>query len=513
MAIEFRSSKMAIQSGQQARSGVPLVVLLSVVVVVLGLTMPRFIYVGDAVSIRMTTIRLLSAGEISVPAEVARAFGERGQYFFEHPRTRCWYSKYGVLNTFLFAPPLLVEQMCVGDLKYFADMTEEEQLFRCLLLNVWNIAVAIVFCTCLYRTARLFSARPNAAAQFVLLVMFGTFLWHYVRAQTVELFQITLFTAAFFHLLKAERCGFTDSGRRDSVAALLFVGLLALSKLIYAVTLPFFISSMIIGVLIRHGPATLADRAVVVYRELRIELGTALSCLGVLGFANWYRFGAPWVTGYQQFARESTLFTVGVEGFVGYLVDPQKSVFLYFPILLLAMSCIRRIRAEHRLSYGTAWACFIACYVVNASFVNWRGDWCYGPRYLIFALPVLSLPIALEVSDGIGKKRARTIGLAMLLVFSMATINNPFSIHGAGFFSAFRAEEAFTQLNDPEIADYFKQPHWVINRELRRYLMKNGSFKPRDLALSRQPEWDAPQLDRLLVSVPYGNFYWLYAVH
>ncbi|MDA0281710.1 MAG: hypothetical protein O3B86_00005, partial [Planctomycetota bacterium] len=167
MAIEFRSSKMAIQSGQQARSGVPLVVLLSVVVVVLGLTMPRFIYVGDAVSIRMTTIRLLSAGEISVPAEVARAFGERGQYFFEHPRTRCWYSKYGVLNTFLFAPPLLVEQMCVGDLKYFADMTEEEQLFRCLLLNVWNIAVAIVFCTCLYRTARLFSARPNAAAQFV----------------------------------------------------------------------------------------------------------------------------------------------------------------------------------------------------------------------------------------------------------------------------------------------------------------------------------------------------------
>ena len=59
--------------------------LLIAIAAFLLLTMPRFIYIGDPVTIRMTTIRLLTSGEISVPAEIAGGFGERGQFFFENP--------------------------------------------------------------------------------------------------------------------------------------------------------------------------------------------------------------------------------------------------------------------------------------------------------------------------------------------------------------------------------------------------------------------------------------------
>ena len=43
-------------------------------------------------------------------------------------------------------------------------------------------------------------------------------------------------------------------------------------------------------------------------------------------------------------------------------------------------------------------------------FAHWSGDWCWGPRYLIFLLPVLMLP-AVYLLEGL-QERKRTIALA-----------------------------------------------------------------------------------------------------
>ncbi|MCO6456392.1 MAG: phospholipid carrier-dependent glycosyltransferase, partial [Pirellulaceae bacterium] len=204
------------------------------------LTMPRFLYVGDPLTIRATTIHLLREADLSAPSEVATRFGERGQHFYQHPGNQRWYSKYGVLNALAYVPPLLVESFVSGELRHYHQLDDTQLATRGLWLNLWNVLLSLILATYLYYLAGLHGGSPRAAWWFVLLALFGTFLWHYLRAQTVEIFQVLLFTAAYYHFVR-----FSDQWRRDAgrpalqaAAAVGLLGLLSLAKTVYVVLLP-----------------------------------------------------------------------------------------------------------------------------------------------------------------------------------------------------------------------------------------------------------------------------------
>ena len=46
------------------------------------LCMPAFRYGGDPAAIEYVSVRLINSGTITVPANVAKNFGDRGQFFF-----------------------------------------------------------------------------------------------------------------------------------------------------------------------------------------------------------------------------------------------------------------------------------------------------------------------------------------------------------------------------------------------------------------------------------------------
>lgn len=499
------------RSGRRSSDALTLAATLAVAFTVLVLTMPEFIYTGDPMAIRASTIRWLETGRLDVPGEYAESFGDKGQYFFENPRTGKWYPKFGILNTFLYAPPLFLERLTAGPLGFDDGLDSVLWQRRCWWLNVYNITLSLILAVYLYRTARHVAAPPGVAMTYVLLVFFGTFLWTYLRAQTTELFQVLFFSAAQFHVVrlcpKPGQAG-TDTRVSFHIAmAATFVGLLMLVKIAYVVLLPpalFVVCAA--GYHAAHWHGGRPGHRLVLYAVLPLLTASVLLLAG-----NWYRFGSPWATGYGQWTAERALFTSQpAEGLVGFIIDPQKSVFLYFPVLLLAVFGMRSFWRQWPLPFAFACLSFLFMYLLCSWFVNWRGDWCLGPRYLLFVLPALGLPLTV-----LFRPEARCPGFVRLfsggiLVASLLTVNSPMSIHGESFFSAFEAQIRFPKSVREEIRPYFRRPLWDIHRQLRRWRMGVSAFPPLEQVRGWLTVADQQQIEDSLRKIPWGNYYWLH---
>ncbi|MCJ7545083.1 MAG: glycosyltransferase family 39 protein, partial [Phycisphaerae bacterium] len=114
-------------------------------------------------------------------------------------------------------------------------------------------------------------------------------------------------------------------------------------------------------------------------------------CLGpfviALGAYNFVRFGSPLQTGYgpahTAMGQGITLFsTPWVDGLGGLLLSPGKSVFLYNPVLLLAILGLAAFWKAHRGLAMMVIAAFAATVLFHSKFTFWSGDLAWGPRYL-----------------------------------------------------------------------------------------------------------------------------------
>ncbi|MDA1055139.1 MAG: hypothetical protein O3C40_32355 [Planctomycetota bacterium] len=505
---------------------------------VLFATMPRWIYIGDPVQMRAGTIELITHGTFEIPAERAESSGERGHYFCQHPVNGRWYSKYGMANSLLYVPPLAIEYLQTGRLPHFEELSHAEMANRCFVLNLYNIALALVLAAYLYHLALLYVPRVGSAIVFVLLNFFATFLWYYLRAQTVEIFQVLFFSAAFYHLVRTHRLlrgrslrerailtGTHFRGAKSHVSreqlrqgfwALTWLSLLCLEKQVYVLLLPVTVSFLLVSMLGNATPASeLLSR--VPRGMLREWKTTAAICLPAgltLALAlghNWYCFGSPFSTGYHQYEREKPILSWHLEaGLYGFLMDPQKSVFLYFPLIVAAMVRFRSFLKKHAFEWSFVLIAVAIYYPLNSAFSVWRGGWCYGPRYLLFVMPALSLPL-LELLDRraltLGWSRISSIVVASLVIWSLVT--QPL-IQGLEFFAFYRAHDPFMiGIHEPRIDEYFRQPFWIVNRDLVRYRTGRAAFRPLELARERYPEAAVARIERDLRSFPLGNIYWL----
>jgi hypothetical protein len=77
------------------------------------------------------------------------------------------------------------------------------------------------------------------------------------------------------------------------------------------------------------------------------------------------------------------------------LFDPSKGLFLFSPVLVLALLAIPRVRAAVTpRQFWSLVAVPAAVFLTYAGYPNWHGGWTVGPRYLVPALPFLALPLA-----------------------------------------------------------------------------------------------------------------------
>jgi hypothetical protein len=191
-------------------------------------------------------------------------------------------------------------------------------------------------------------------------------------------------------LLLGARQGGPQARARVIVATLLLTvaGLVKVTSLVFA---PAFLFAVV------------CDRSL--SRRTRRDVAVALAIGITLAAAvhvrwNLYRFDVPFDFGYDWsetipiLPARTFLLTDVPRGLAVLLVSPGKSLFLWSPVLLLAVAGAARFwRREPAVAIGIAAACGVGL-LFYAAYLFPEGGYSHGPRNLVPIVPLLLLPAA-----------------------------------------------------------------------------------------------------------------------
>lgn len=240
-------------------------------------------------------------------------------------------------------------------------------------------ALGALTCVLFFSLARrLASAR--AASLATVMVGVGTMVWVYARYPYSEVLQAACFTG-FAHAIARI---LDEPDARAARWLGLWAGLLVNSKLVYFAALPG--AALVLVWRLRDDPRRLVRLA-----GWATAVFVPLFC--IIPFYNWVRYGNPLTTGYGAVGdvAPGSLWI----GLFGLFLSPGKSVLLFSPPLVAAFAGIPAFARRHRWLAIALAASLVPVILVYARFIFWSGDYAWGPRYLVFCVPVLALPLAL----------------------------------------------------------------------------------------------------------------------
>jgi hypothetical protein len=265
--------------------------------------------------------------------------------------------------------------------------------------HVGPAALGALACLLYFALARRFVS-TRAATLATVAVGAATTVWVYARYPYSEVLQAACFTGFALALARAVE----DPGAGAARALGLWAGLLVNAKLVYFVALPG--AAAIVAWRLRREPRRMlpvAGWAAAVFVPLVL----------VIPWYNWARWGSPLVTGYGDVAAAAAgKLWVGLHGL---FLSPGKSVFLYSPPLLAALlGAAALARRSPLLVWGVALS-LAPVVAVYASFIFWAGDYAWGPRYLVFCVPVLALPLAFVAERALERRWLPAAALVVTL--------------------------------------------------------------------------------------------------
>ena len=395
------------------------------VLVANGITMPHHHYRGDAIYVQANAVDLILTGSIMVPETNLEVMGDPGQYYVQNTKNGKWYSKYGLINTFLYVPPLLAEKWVVGrlDYNYLSGV-------RICMLNGYMILWSVLIAVYLWKIFSFYSSSSAVKYSFVVAVFYATYVWYYLRTTGMEIFQL-LFFLGFYYNLVAYKNGKSaiQSGSRwidwNLFGAIVFLACLCMAKLVYLLLAPvLMVFVLLVGY--GHGIKLVDHLRMTVWSNIRCYLFSLViplaAMLVLVVYVNDCRFGSPLNTGYQQWRASRQLFSGNLwVGLHGLLVSGHGSVFLYFPVLVLSLFGVAEFVKKHAWDYSLTCVIFILFLLVHSKFCDWHGSWGLGPRFMVFILPVLSLPF-IEVLERIVAARRGDAKTWMLCVLSVVLL-------------------------------------------------------------------------------------------
>ncbi len=147
----------------------------------------------------------------------------------------------------------------------------------------------------------------------------------------------------------------------------------------------------------------------------------------------YYRFGSFFNTYVSVFAREARMLNPSLPanypwelpfhvGFLGALFKPEKSIFLFDPLLLLtvlvSVLAWKRFHCDVKAYVITAWLLVLAYICFYARYTVWSGDFAWGDRYVSSAAELaafISVPLLLRHRVELGKL-VWWIGTALIVV-------------------------------------------------------------------------------------------------
>jgi hypothetical protein len=229
------------------------------------------------------------------------------------------------------------------------------------------------------------------------LAFLGTPLWHYGRTLFTEPYLVLFTMAAYAVALR--------HAKRPTIGAVsagVAIGFGILMKP------PFILLAAPLAVLLvmRRQWKTLIAGAV--------PIAAALVALLMLN-DRW--FGSPWHA--SQAWRYGSL----AGGIAGFLFKSDKSVFLYAPVLALAVVAWPTFIRAHRREAWVVLAAIIPYFLLMSAWEEWHGGYSYGPRLILPLLPLACLSLAVlpdvlrRSSDG--KRTGRAVAFLVICALAM----------------------------------------------------------------------------------------------
>ena len=307
-----------------------------------------------------------------------------------HGRGGQIYSWYGIGQSLLMIPADLAGTW-VARLQIFADYEDDPAVRSIVVTYFTNVLVNILTALIAFRFLRQLRFSINEAVAGVLALLLCTTHLHYTQ-NMMENNYIMLLTLVGFSFQYEWLC---TASRRALVIGSGALGLNLLTRLTTGLDL---IAAGVFLLFIlwveRAGLPTIWARLLT---YLKIAAPTYAFFLLIDRVYNFYRFGSFTTTYVANFAREyrgrdpslpinfpwSTPFHVGV---FGALFTPEKSIFLFDPLLVLAILLLvilwKRLRPELRAYSATSLLLLVAYVCFYARYTYWSGDFAWGDRYV-----------------------------------------------------------------------------------------------------------------------------------
>jgi hypothetical protein len=158
------------------------------------------------------------------------------------------------------------------------------------------------------------------------------------------------------------------------------------------------------------------DRRRLTPRAVAFAAPLAMAVIVMFAY-NYTRFGDIRDTGYLRDSGAGfNALPAMWEGFLGLLVSPGRSMFLYSPVLLAGGAALWRLRKADRSTAVLLGVAALVCFVFYGSLLYWDADRSYGPRYLVPIIPLLCLPLVHTFADATRRRRlAWIVGLSVLV--------------------------------------------------------------------------------------------------
>jgi hypothetical protein len=311
-----------------------------------------------------------------------------------------YYSKYGLGQPLLATLPYMLAQR----LHPIAESGMWQPALLAYVVSLFNQFVTAFSGAMLFLLAHRLGNRISIAAAVALIWGLSTIAWPYaVTFFSEPLFTACLITAALGLLAYAQTSG------RARFAWLALAGLALGWAIVTRSTGVLLAPAFLVYALVAasgHPEGRPLALVVARIRRQRTALQTEahpwlpsalaatlafgapfLGCLALTLWHNYVRFGDVFDNGYAGESFSTPLW----KGAAGLLFSPGKSLFVYAPILALACIGWPRFWRQNRAMAALCAAVAVILILTYARWWTWWGGWCWGPRFLVPAVPFLIL--------------------------------------------------------------------------------------------------------------------------
>ena len=252
--------------------------------------------------------------------------------------------------------------------------------------------------------------RPRTAALATAILVCATTTWVYARYPYSEILQLATFLGLFRQVLRTAE----DPSRGNALGLGGWAGLALNAKYVFAVA--------IVGGLVVVAWA-LRRRLDDLWRVVAWAAVAGAPLLALALYYNWARWGAVTQSGYEPYLNAYFGGSV-FDGAWGMLASPNKSAFLYSPPLILALIALpAAVRARPRLGLAML-AMVVPVFAIYCSYRSWSGDYAWGPRFFVWATPVVLVPVAWALDAATTRLRQAIVVAVVALGLGVQLLGN-----------------------------------------------------------------------------------------